>query len=107
MTKSGPRTDSQNGDSGEIKVPTTIDGLDYILNGGLPRNHIYLIQGEPGAGKTTLALQFLLAGVRQDEAVLYFTLSETEKELHKVARSHGWSLDGVNIYELIPDEEHL
>ncbi|MFN2511866.1 MAG: ATPase domain-containing protein [Pyrinomonadaceae bacterium] len=107
MNKRGPRADSQNGDSGDLKVPTAIDGLDYILNGGFPQNHIYLIKGESGTGKTTLALQFLLAGVRQDEAVLYLTLSETEKELHEVARSHGWSLDGVNIYELIPDEEHL
>lgn len=107
MTKSEPRTGSQNGDSGEIKIPTAIDGLDYILNGGLPENHLYLIQGDPGTGKTTLALQFLLAGVREGEAVLYVTLSETKKELHKVARSHGWSLDGVTIYELIPGEESL
>ena len=107
MTKSEPRTDSQNGDPGEIKVTTSIDGLDHILNGGLPENHLYLIQGDPGTGKTTLALQFLLAGVREGETVLYVTLSETKKELHKVARSHGWSLDGVNIYELIPGEESL
>src|SRR6266480_539218 len=107
MTKSEPRTDPRNGDSDEIKIPTSIDGLDYIMKGGLPANNLYLIQGDPGTGKTTLALQFVLAGVRQGEAALYVTLSETKKELHKVAQSHGWSLDGIDFYELIPDEESL
>lgn len=87
------------------RIATGIEGLDNILGGGLPRNRIYLIEGDPGTGKTTLALQFLLEGVRRGEAGLYITLSETKAELLAVARSHGWSLDGVNIYDLaIPEE---
>jgi circadian clock protein KaiC len=77
-----------------------IQGLDDILGGGLPRNHLYLIDGEPGTGKTTLALQFLLDGVRLGERGMYVTLSESAEELKAVARSHGWSLDGIEIYEL-------
>ena len=79
---------------------TGIAGLDDILGGGLPRSRIYLVQGDPGAGKTTLSLQFLLEGVREDERVLYVTLSETAEELRAAARSHGWSLDGVTIHEM-------
>lgn len=81
---------------------TGVPGLDDVLAGGLPRNHIYLIQGSPGVGKTTLALQFLLAGVASGEKVLYVTLSETAEELRAVAESHHWSLDGVPIHEIIP-----
>ena len=79
---------------------TGVFGLDQILNGGLPRNHIYLIDGQPGTGKTTLALQYLLEGVRIGEPGLYVTLSESRAELSDVAASHGWSLDGVEIFEL-------
>lgn len=79
---------------------TGISGLDDILAGGLPRNRIYLLQGEPGVGKTTVALQFLLEGVRRKEPVLYITLSETAEEIHAVAAGHGWNLDGVTIQEL-------
>lgn len=79
---------------------TGISGLDDVLAGGLPRNHIYLLQGEPGVGKTTLALQFLLEGVRRKEPVLYVTLSETAEEIRAVARAHGWTLDGMAIQEL-------
>ena len=79
---------------------TGISGLDDILGGGLPRNRLYLIQGDPGAGKTTLSLGFLLEGVRAGEKVLYVTLSETVEELQAVARSHGWSLDGVTVHEM-------
>ncbi len=82
-------------------------GLDYILCGGLPANRLYLVEGDPGTGKTTLALQFLLEGVRRGEPVLYVTLSETREELTGVAESHGWTLDGLNIYELVPPEESL
>jgi circadian clock protein KaiC len=85
--------------SAEI-VRTGIAGLDEVLGGGLPRSRLYLIQGAPGAGKTTLALQFLLEGVRSGERVLYITLSETKEELLGVAQSHGWSLDGVELFEL-------
>ena len=77
-----------------------IPGLDGILGGGFPRNHLYLVDGEPGTGKTTLALQFLLEGVKQGERGMYVTLSESAEELKAVAQSHGWSLDGIDIYEL-------
>src|SRR6478735_2665914 len=77
-----------------------VEGLDDILAGGLPRGCFYLIQGDPGSGKTTLALQFLLEGVRRGESVFYITLSETRRELLKVARSHGWSLDQIPLLEL-------
>lgn len=77
-----------------------IAGLDDVLRGGFPRNRLYVIEGNPGAGKTTLALQFLLEGVRLGETVLYVTLSETAEELYDVAASHGWSLEGVSLLEL-------
>ena len=77
-----------------------IEGLDEILRGGLPRNRIFLVDGVPGTGKTTLALQFLLEGRALGERGLYVTLSETKEELHAAARSHGWSLDGIEIVEL-------
>ena len=83
------------------RASTGVTGLDQILGGhGLPRNHLYLVDGEPGTGKTTLALNFLLAGVARGEPGLYVTLSETREELLSVAESHGWSLDGINIFEL-------
>jgi len=84
-----------------------IAGMDQILRGGLPRNRMYLVQGDPGSGKTTLALQFLLEGVKKNEAGLYITLSETSEELSSVARSHGWDLNGVKTYELAAIEESL
>jgi circadian clock protein KaiC len=93
--------------SSEALASTGIAGLDHILLGGFPRNRVYLVQGDPGVGKTTLGLQFLLEGVRNGEAVLYITLSESAEELHAVARSHGWSMDGVNIYEQMIGEEAL
>jgi circadian clock protein KaiC len=82
------------------RLSTGIAGLDDILGGGLPADRLYLIQGEPGTGKTTLALQFLLEGLKRGENVLFITLSETQDELAAVAQSHGWSLDGVHIFEL-------
>ena len=88
-------------------VSSGVDGLDDILGGGFPANHVYLVEGYPGAGKTTLALQFLLAGVQRGERGLYVTWSETAEELRAVAESHGWSLDGVTIYELAPAEVSL
>jgi circadian clock protein KaiC len=91
----------------DATVPTGIEGLDYILRGGLPANHLYLVEGDPGTGKTTLALQFLLAGRARGEKGLYVTLSETKAELCKVAASHGWSLDGVGLFELESLEERL
>src|SRR5580765_8510146 len=83
-------------------VSTGIVGLDELLRGGFTDNRLYLIEGEPGAGKTTLAMQFLLDGRRSGERVLYVTLSETTAELHAVAESHGWSLDGVDTHQLAP-----
>jgi circadian clock protein KaiC len=79
---------------------TGIPGLDHLLRGGLPANRVYLVEGDPGTGKTTLALQFLLDGRDRGESCLYVTLSETEEELKEVARSHGLTLDGVNILQL-------
>ncbi len=89
------------------KCQTGITGLDDILRGGLPPRRLYLIQGAPGAGKTTLALQFLLTGVRAGEKVLYISLSETRDEIEEVARSHDWSLDGLEIVELSAIDEQL
>jgi circadian clock protein KaiC len=84
-----------------------IAGLDDVLGGGFTRDRLYLIEGSPGSGKTTLALQFLIEGVRNGEAGLFVTLSETTDELHSVAESHGWSLEGLTIRELIPSEASL
>jgi circadian clock protein KaiC len=89
------------------RLITGIEGLDDILQGGLPPGHLYLIEGDPGTGKTTLALQFLLAGAKEGEPGLYVTLSESAKELEAVAASHGWSLEKIKIFELLPDEEAL
>lgn len=81
-------------------IATGNAGLDQVLRGGLPKDRLYLLEGTPGSGKTTLGLQFLFEGVRQGESVLYITLSETSEELRCVAESHGWSLDGVHLFEL-------
>src|ERR1043165_3003865 len=83
------------------------EGLDDILGGGFDANRMYLYEGRPGTGKTTIALQFLLRGVRDGERVLYITLSETKRELDLVARRHGWSLDGIDVFELVPPETTL
>ena len=84
-----------------------VNGLDDILVGGLPRNRLYLLQGAPGVGKTTLALQFLLTGVKEGDRVFYIALSETKEELQQIASSHGWSLDGIEILELADVEKQL
>src|SRR5688500_4008930 len=88
-------------------VSTGVPGLDNVLGGGLTAGRLYLVEGTPGAGKTTIALQFLMEGVRKGEPVLYVTLSETEEELSGVAQSHGWDLTGINMRELLPTQESL
>ena len=82
------------------RARTGVAGLDEILGGGLPANHLYLIDGEPGTGKTTLSLQFLIEGAKNGERGLYVTLSESRRELHAVAEAHGLSLEGVDVFEL-------
>ncbi|QTC92229.1 ATPase domain-containing protein [Brevundimonas goettingensis] len=84
-----------------------VPGLDDILVGGLERERVYLLEGAPGTGKTTAAMKFLLEGARLKERGLYITLSETEEELRSTARSHGWDLEGVEIFELVPPESLL
>ncbi len=86
---------------------TAVPGLDDILNGGLARGRLYLVEGVPGSGKTTLSMQFLIEGARLGEPVLYITLSETRDELETVAASHGWDISGVSIRELLPDQGSL
>lgn len=90
------------------RARTGIDGLDDILNGGLSTGHVFLLEGNPGTGKTTIALKFLISGAEAGEPGLYITLSETERELRDGAASHGWSLpDGVTVMELAPPESLL
>ena len=88
-------------------VTTGISGLDDILGGGLERGRVFLLEGDPGTGKTTIALQFLLAGLAAGERGLFITMSETEDELRAAAASHGWSLEGLDIFELVPPESLL
>jgi circadian clock protein KaiC len=90
-----------------VFISTGIDGLDNILGGGLTKERLYLLEGDPGAGKTTIALQFLIEGVKQGESVLYITLAENEVELRAVAAAHGLPMDGITIHEVIPEESVL
>ena len=90
------------------QAATGVSGLDDVLQGGLSRGHLFLLEGEPGAGKTTIALQFLIEGAKTGEKCLYITLSETESELRDGARSHGWTLGPeISVFELIPPESLL
>ena len=86
---------------------TGVHGLDSILGGGLARHHLYLVEGDPGTGKTTIAMQFLMEGVRHGQKGLYVTLSESASELLEIADSHDWSLDDINLFELVADETQL
>ncbi len=95
------------GREGDTRISTGNAGLDDILGGGLDRHRLYLYEGRPGTGKTTLALEFLMEGARGGERVLYITLSETTRELQLVAERHGWDLAGVEIVELVPSETVL
>ena len=87
-----------------LRLATGITGMDDILQGGLPAGHVYLIEGDPGSGKTTLGLQFLLQGIANGEATLYVTLAESREELETVAESHGFDLAKVEIFEVKPPE---
>lgn len=87
--------------------PTGIPGLDEILRGGFPENRLYLLLGAPGVGKTTIALQYLLEGVRRGEPGLYIALSETREEIHSVARSHRWPIEQISVFELSALEQQL
>src|SRR4051794_19488453 len=90
------------------KAKNGIWGVDDILSGGFSRGHVFLVEGAPGTGKTTVALQFLLEGARAGEKCLYITLSETERELREGAASHGWTLgDRIVVFELLPPESLL
>ena len=89
------------------RISTGNPGLDDILGGGLDPDRLYLYEGRPGAGKTTLALEFLLEGARRGERVLYITLSESQRELQLVAERHGWDLSGVEVIEMAPSEAML
>ncbi|KKW91493.1 MULTISPECIES: ATPase domain-containing protein [Sphingobium] len=84
-----------------------VDGLDDILSGGFTRGRVFLLEGSPGTGKTTIATQFLIEGAAQGERCLYITLSETEDEMRESAQSHGWTLAGIDLYELVPPESLL
>src|SRR6186713_1267869 len=87
---------------------TGVAGLDAVLFGGLARNRLHLLEGSPGTGKTTIALQFLLAGAKSGEAGIYVSLAETEGELRDGAKSHGWEIgQGIEIFELVPPESVL
>ncbi|MBI3544624.1 MAG: DUF2075 domain-containing protein, partial [Deltaproteobacteria bacterium] len=93
--------------AGNTRASTGISGFDSIIGGGLPPNRLYLVQGEPGTGKTTLALQFLLEAKRRGENSLYITFSETKDELNAVAGSHGWDLSGIELFDLSAVEQQL
>ncbi|GLH80643.1 circadian clock protein KaiC [Bradyrhizobium sp. SSBR45G] len=102
------RVDGRQGGARHVpRISTGSEGLDDILGGGLDANRLYLYEGKPGTGKTTIALQFLLKGRSLGERVLYITLSETKRELELVAERHGWSLAGVDVFELVPPETTL
>ena len=89
------------------RTPTGIPGVDDVLKGGLISHRLYLVEGDPGSGKTTFGTQFLLAGAAKGEVCLYLTLSETREELAAGAASHGWSLDGIDVIELGTEEQDL
>lgn len=89
------------------RIETGVSGLDDILGGGLPAGQMYLLEGTPGTGKTTLAMQFIMAGIRGGQNALYVTLSESKDELQSTARSHGWNPKEISIEEFIPEEASL
>src|SRR5581483_9694364 len=111
--RSAPSETKMGSEDGASRLKTGIRGLDDVLMGGLPAHRLYLLQGEPGTGKTTAGMSFVLEGVRRGESCLYVSLSETLDELAAMARSHGWSLQGLALYDMMaaeaavhPDEEN-
>jgi circadian clock protein KaiC len=90
--------------NGSDRASSGLTGLDDILGGGFVLGRLHLIEGKAGTGKTTLGMQFILAGRDRGEKVLYITMSETLNELQAVAAAHGWSLDGIEIFELVPPD---
>jgi circadian clock protein KaiC len=98
---------SMNTEAGPAKARTGVPGLDDILLGGLATGRIFLLEGSPGTGKTTMALRFLMEGAAARERGLYITLSETAPELHATAASHGWNLDGIDVLEILASETSL
>lgn len=112
MSSAAPQASSSRKQASVIRpspeqAATGVAGLDDVLGGGLTRGRVFLLEGSPGTGKTTVALEFLLAGAALGERVLYITLSETEGELRDSAASHGWDLGGIDIFELVPPESLL
>jgi circadian clock protein KaiC len=91
----------------EYRMRTGIAGLDEVLNGGLPNGHLFVLEGEPGTGKTTMGLQYLLEGAKRGEIAMYITLSESKEELEGVAHSHNWSLADLALFEFTPKENSL
>jgi circadian clock protein KaiC len=106
-THRGTHVSGTTPDSDDDEAATGVTGLDDVLAGGLARQRVYLLEGNPGTGKTTAAMQFLMTGAARGERGLYITLSETEEELRSTAVSHGWSLAGVDVFELVPPESLL
>src|SRR5438270_3297320 len=90
-----------------VRVQLGIPGFDDVLQGGLPAGHLYLLEGMPGAGKTTVALQFALNSHNQNRRVLYIALSESRQELDDVCASHGWDIGDLTVFELTPQEDTL
>ncbi len=89
------------------RIASGCAGLDDVLNGGYPKGHFYLLEGNPGAGKTTLALQFIIEGIQNGEKVLYVTLSESKRDLLAVARGHGFPTENLEIFELMPGDDEF
>lgn len=89
------------------KLLTAVPELDIVLRGGLPKSRVHLLEGEPGTGKTTLGLPFLIEGLKAGDRALYVTMSESAEELRSSAAAHGWRLDDIDVFKLIPAEAQV